>query len=218
MKKRKDWVNHVLNFIVVILGVYLAFYLSEKSAINKEIKESQLLMTSLITDLSEDIKTYETYQIPVNIQQQESLGKLLELLAKENDLNIENELMAVFQVENYTPTMSTYSSMKSSGKLKLIDDLDLRKDLNEYYEGVVIESVNKGEWQVEYFQNELLKWLTQNVDLMEMKLLKEDDLIGLRNKLIVYESLIEQKINSYDSVVKESKALRLKIESKLKSK
>ena len=218
MKNRKDWVNHIFNFIAVILGVYLAFFLNEKSANNKEIKESQLLMNSIITDLSEDIKTYEDYHIPENIRQQENLKKLMELLAKDSISNIEKELFVVFQVENYTPTMSTYNSMKSSGKLGLIDDFGLRKELNEYYEGLVLESVKKGEFQVEYFTNELLRWLTDNVDLMEMKLLREDDLIGLRNKIIVYESLVGQKINSYKLVTEDSKKLKLSIESKLKSK
>lgn len=216
MKNRKNWVNHSINFIVVILGVYLAFYLNEKSEINKEIKESKVLMNSLVTDISEDIKTYVQYQIPKNIQQKQSLDKLLNLLAKNNVVNIEKELLVVFQVENYTPTMSTYSSMKSSGKLKLINDLNLRKELNDYYEGFVVESIKKGEFQVEYFKNELLKWLTNNVDLMKMKFLKNHKLIELRNKIIVYESLIEQKINSYKLVLENSKQLKLNIESRLK--
>ncbi|MDT0538605.1 hypothetical protein [Croceitalea sp. P059] len=216
MRKRKEWVNHILNFIAVILGVYLAFFLNEKSTINKEIKEGQQLMNSLITDLSEDITTYEEYHIPINIKQQENLRKLIELLSKDKLSNIEKELFTVFQVDNFTPTKTTYSSMKSSGKLKLIDDLSLRKKIDDYYEGIVLESVKKGDFQVEYFTNELLKWLTGNVDLMEMTLLRKDDLIGLRNKIIVYESLVKQKVNAYQLVVEESKKLKLNLESQLK--
>ena len=90
--------------------------------------------------------------------------------------------------------------------------MNLRKALNDYYEGLAIESVKKGDFQVEYFTNELLKWVTENMDLVKMKLLKEDDLIGLQNKIVVYKLLVEQKINSYKLLVEDSKKLKLDIE------
>lgn len=218
MKIKHTWLNHLFNFLAVILGVYLAFYINERALLNREIKESHVLMNSLVSDLSEDIKAYEEYQIPENIRLQEDLNKLLELLLKNNLEGIGDELSAVFQVENFNPTTSTYSSMKSSGKLKLIDDLALQKELSDYYEGVVPESINKGEFQVDYFTEELLTWLTSNVDLAEMKLLKEDELVELRNKLIIYESLIDQKVNSYKLLVEDSKKLKKSIESIFQSK
>lgn len=218
MKIKHTWLNHLFNFLAVILGVYLAFYINERALLNREIKESHVLMNSLVSDLSEDIKAYEEYQIPENIRLQEDLNKLLELLLKDNLEGIGDELSAVFQVENFNPTTSTYSSMKSSGKLKLIDDLALQKELSDYYEGVVPESINKGEFQVDYFTEELLTWLTSNVDLAEMKLLKEDELVELRNKLIIYESLIDQKVNSYKLLVEDSKKLKKSIESIFQSK
>jgi len=218
MKIRYEWVNHLLSFISVILGVYLAFYLNEKAAVNKEIKEGQLLMNSLIIDLSEDIEVYEDYQIPENTQQYRNIDTLIELLLKDSLVDIEEKFILVFQVENYTPTTSTYNSMKSSGNLNLIDDLVLQKELTDFYEGAVSESIRKGEFQADYFTSELLGWLTNNVDLRDMKLLDEANLIALPNKLIVYQSLIDQKINSYRLIVEESKKLKLSIESKINPK
>lgn len=173
-------------------------------------------MKSLIVDLSEDIKTYEEYQIPENIQQQQHIDTLIELLVIDSLAGIGEKLKYVFQVENYIPTTSTYASMRSSGNLNLIDDLLLQQSITNFYEGSADESKRKCEFQAEYFTNELLNWLTNNLDLIEMKLLKEDDLITLRNKLIVYQSLIDQKVNSYKTIVEDSKKLKLSIESKLK--
>ncbi len=218
MKKKYNWINHVFNFLAVILGVYLAFYINEKAKLNQDNKESLILMNSLVNDLAEDIKAYEEYQIPENIQQQKNIGNLLELLSAGNLADIGSQLPIVFQVENYVPTTSTYTSMKYSGKLTLVDELSLQKKISNYYEGLVFESEKKGEFQVEFFTKELLTWLTNNVDLLEMKLLKQDELIVLRNKLIIYESLIEQKVNTYTMVVEDSKKIKLSIESRLKSK
>lgn len=218
MKRNYNWPNHVFNFLGVILGVYLAFYINEKAKINQDRNESLLLMNSLVNDLTEDIRIYEEYQIPENIQHQQNVGNLLQSLLIDSIEGIGDQLSAIFQVENFAPTTSTYSSMKSSGKLRLIDDLTLRKKLTDYYEGLVLESVKKGEFQVDFFTEELLTWLTNNADLLEMAIVNKDELIVLRNKLIIYESLIAQKVKSYEMLVEDSKQLKLRIESILQSK
>jgi len=174
-------------------------------------------MSSLVNDLSEDIRVYEEYQIPINIQHQQNVENLLESLIADSLDHIGNQLSAILGVENYAPTSSTYSSMKSSGKLRLIEDLALQKMLTDYYDGLVIESDRKGEYQVEYFTNELLTWMTNNVDFTGMKLLNTDDLIVLRNKLLIYGSLVEQKVTSYEMIVENSKKLKLHIETILES-
>lgn len=217
MKDKSIWANHVINFLAVILGVYLAFYINERSALNKEKKEKQTFLHSLTIDLSEDIRTFEEYQIPQNIQQQQHIGELLERLRQSDPGDIGEALSAVFQVENFTPTTSTYNSIKASGKLQLIDDLNLQKELSNYYEGLVLESAKKGDFQADYFTGELLAWLTQNVDLLDMSLLKTDELTVLRNKIIIYGSLIDQKVNDYQSIVEDSKQLKSSIEKNLAS-
>ncbi len=218
MKGKYNWLNHLLNFVAVILGVYLAFYINEKAKANQDRNESLLLMNSLANDLSEDIRTYEGYQIPENIQHKQNVENLLDLLSADNLEGIEGQLPTILQLENFEPTTSTYSSMKASGKLRLIDDLALQKKLTGYYEGLVFESVKKGEFQVDFFVKELLPWLTDNVDMLEMKILNKGELIILRNKLIIYVSLIEQKVKTYEMIVEDSKQLKMRIESMLKSK
>tara|TARA_R110002096_G_scaffold83876_1_gene194131 strand:- start:3128 stop:3784 length:657 start_codon:yes stop_codon:yes gene_type:complete len=213
MKRKYNWMNHFFNFLAVILGVYLAFYLSERSKINQERKESMILMNSLVNDLSDDIKTYESYQIPINSELRENVEDLLNLLIADSLYDIDSKLSLILEVENFAPTTSTYSSMKSSGKLSLIDDLALQKALSNYYEGLVFESQKKGEYQVAYFTSEILNWLTTNFDLMDVKIVQKDDVIILRNKLLIYESLIAQKVNSYETIVEDSKKLKSQIES-----
>jgi len=216
MRKSYNILNHLLNFLAVILGVYMAFYINEKAKINHDRNESLVLMRSLVGDLSDDIKTYEEYQIPENIKHQKNINELLTLLTEDKIENVNSRLSIIFQVENFDPTTSTYGSMKSSGKLELIEDLALRKKLTNYYEVLVLESIKKGEFQVEFFTSELLKWTTNNVDLLEMKILNEDNLMVFKNNLLIYESLIDQKVQTYEMVVENSKKLKANIESRLK--
>jgi hypothetical protein len=217
MKRKRNWLNHIFNFLAVILGVYLAFFINERAQLNQDQNESAMLMNSLLEDLSDDITAYEQFQIPVNTQYLQNVQTILNLIMS-GQLDIINEqLPGILSVENLPPTTSTYSSMKASGKLGLIQDLELQKQLSDYYEGLVIESTRKGEYQVDYFTNEILTWLTLNVDLAEMKILNTEELTVLQNKLIIYGSLIEQKIESYEMVVENSSELKSYIESILES-
>lgn len=213
MKKYYSWLNHVFNFLAVILGVYLAFFINERAKMNQDLEESMTLMRSLANDLSEDIRIYENHQIPVNKAHQQDVERLIDVLMAGDAGDISALLPEIMRVENFAPTTSTYSSMKASGKISLIKDLSIQKKLSEYYDSIVIESTRKGEYQVDYFTDELLSWLIVNVDLAEMRLLSTDELIILRNKLIIYQSLIDQKIDSYEQVVSDSRELKQAIEA-----
>lgn len=218
MKRKHNWLNHLFNFLAVILGVYLAFLINEKAKNNQDYKESRTLMTSLVNDLSEDIQDYENFLIPVNIQHQKNVESLLNSLMTDSLDGINDQMFAILSVENFAPTTSTYSSMKASGKLGLIDDLSLQKSLSDYYEGLAVENIRKGEYQVEYFTTEVMAWLTNNVDLTNMEFIHTDELTVFINKLIIYGSLISQKIESYKMSVESSRELKLQIESILDSK
>ena len=215
MKRKQNWLNHLFNFLAVILGVYLAFYINERAQINQDQNESIMLMNSLLADLSKDIKSYEEYQIPVNKQYQQNVERLLSSLMTNDMDEIGEKISDVLGVENFTPSTSTYSSIKASGKLGLIDDLELQKMLTDYYEGLAVESIRKGEYQVDFFTGELMSWLTINVDLTDMQLIHTNELIVFRNKLIIYGSLINQKVESYEMIVEDSKKLQFQIESLL---
>ncbi len=218
MKKEINYTNHLFNFIAVILGVYLAFYMNDSSKKYQDKKESILLMQSLATELREDIETYKNYQIPENKSHQQSLNKLITALTEKNNDKVNEYLSAIFKVENYTPTTSTYSSIKASGKFRLIESFELRKRISDFYEGQAIEGTKKGEFQIEYFKTELIPWVTTHMNLSEMTFLNNTENIILKNKLIIYESLLAQKVESYKTIVKESEELKTKIDSILSHK
>ena len=216
MKRKINFINHLLNFSAVVIGVYLAFYINDKAKLNQDKKESFLLMESLASELSEDLDIYTNYQISENINHQEDLKRLLEALTNNNTDSINEYISAILRVENYVPTTSTYNSIKSSGKFSLIENFEIRRDMSDFYEGLAIESEKKSEFQTDFFKAQLLPWVVRNIDLQEMKFLNDNEKIVLKNKIIIYESLISQKIDAYKTVIKESKMLKEKIESELK--
>lgn len=208
MKKNYAWLNHVLNFLAVILGVYLAFYVNDRAKQAEENNEKRAFLNLLSNDLADDIKTYQNYQIPTNEAYLERVDSLLVAVSNKQMAQIDALLPYLFQVENYIPTTSTYASMKSSGKMRLIGDLTLQKRLNDYYDGLVLECTEKNKIQVDYFMGEVVKCLTLQADFEEMKLLGDEDLVVFKNILLIYESLVHQKIRNYEMIVEESTLLK----------
>lgn len=197
--KKINLINHLLNFVAVILGVLLAFYVDSCSETNKEKRELKEIVTSLIVDLENDHKAYSEYQIPENVNQSRELENLIaDILNTDN--KSQEQLSVNVEVQNYSPISSTYLSINSSGKVNLIDDLEVKKKLSNYYDILSEESIKKGEIQVSFFLNEILPWMIENTDLLDMK---TEEFIGqkkLANRLILYRTLIENKTEQYKTI------------------
>ncbi len=215
MKTSYHWTNHVFNFLGVILGVYLGFYMNETGRVSQENRERRILMSALVADLASDIKTFEDYQIPVNIQHKQDLDSLLNALLSDSIAEVNRQLPVVFQLDNFAATTTTYSSMKASGKLALIEDLELQQNLTWYYEGIAQEGINKGQFQLDIFTDELLGWLAEHADLVKMEIRNKDDLVILQNKVLIYSSAIDQKLGHYEMQLENSKQLKAQIDSLL---
>lgn len=205
--KNINLLNHGLNFIAVILGVFLAFSVDACSERKKDKKELRETVLSLVEDLDSDHETYSEYQIPKNEEQLADLEKLISEVLELTEADTEQSSVNL-NVENYSPTSSTYLSLTSSGKINLIDNLTIRKELSNYYDILSGESVKQGDLQVEFFLNEILPWMIENTTLLDVT---PEQLIGentLANRLILYSALINNKLEHYRTVDKASIDLR----------
>jgi hypothetical protein len=213
--KSIDWQNHLFNFLAVILGVYLAFYMNEKAMAHLEKKEAQRYANMLISDLESDLHAFTTYQIPVN---QEILKQLDTVIAAvyDNDIEtFESHLGNILEVENFAPTDVTYSIMKTTGKLTLLNDMELQKGIADFYEVFAKECEAKNDLQASYFTNTILKWLTQNTQFQTMTLTNTDKLNTFANQLLIYHSFVSQKVKQYQLVVDNGTALKAELEQRL---
>lgn len=210
---KQNWLHHLFNFLAVILGVILAFSFNERSHKTHQAEEAALLMQSLSAEMRHDIEIYDQFQIPANREHQENIAALISLLSQSEIEGAEEQLLSIISLENYQASTTIYSSMKSSGKLSLIEDPHLRSALTDYYEGSVLESNAKTDFQNNYFSEELLTWLTDNMDFLNNRILHPEALVLLRNRLMIYESLMEQKIESYQDLSEQCKTLVEAIEA-----
>ncbi|MDW3652746.1 MAG: DUF6090 family protein [Bacteroidia bacterium] len=211
--KNINWPDQILNFLGVILGVLLAFYISSVAEDKKEEKELDNILVSFRTELENDLGEYSKGQIPFHTQQAESMAKLLESLQTYNEDSVEEQISVVFEANNYSPQNTTYLSVVSSGKMGLIEDLELRKNLSRYYDVLSSESIERGKNQIDFFMNQIIPWMINHTDLMdvESKDIARDK--AFANSILIYQSLIQNKIIQYQEIAHSAEALIQQIEA-----
>ncbi len=213
--KTINWTDHFFNFLAVILGVLLAFQIGSWSETKKSDNERIEIIQSFIKELEEDQTNFSGYQIPLNEKQSATIGSLLENILTNQLDSVENQLGVTLEVQNVNPVSTTYNSVISSGKLGLIGDFEIKKRLSGYYDGLALEAIKTGELQVDFFLQELLPWIMQNVNLVQMDTQSLGGNSELTNRLIIYRSLVDNKTEKYRHIDEAAKALSEDLKSLL---
>ncbi len=207
-----NWADRFINFLAVILGVSLAFYITSVSENKKNKKELKEYVSSIVLELEDDIDTYESYQIPYNEEQIEEINGLVEKLLDARSDSLAKFLDVVLNLNAYSPSGNTFESMKASGRLNLIEDLATKTALGNYYVELADESERIGMEQTNYFMKSLLPHLANNFDLTGE--IMDDDLrsdFKLRNYLVLYSALIQNKTEKYYGLTESAKELLEKL-------
>ncbi len=207
-----NWSDHLLNFVAVILGVSLAFYISDSSARKKEKKELDQIIQSLIDELDTDINVYETYQIQSNKEHAKKIQEVINLIQSNRQDSLYEKFSYINSFNNYAPRNVTFNSITSSGKVDLIGDYELRRKITYYHEVWVAEANFKGENQVNFYNNNLLPWVLENTDFLDPDLSVLDN-AELTNILVFYQLIIEGKVKQYERLVEQGKELKAELEA-----
>ncbi len=214
--KHINWLDHFFNIVAVILGVSLAFIVNDRAEQSKLRKEKDLLLNEIISDLEEDLEVFQDYQIPDNEDQITKLDSIVSLISNRS---ISDDHIDLFQgaigINNYAPTNTMFRELAKSSKIDFISNREVRNDLMTYYDVDGIEAEFRNKMQIKFYEEQLLPWLMDNVLIDD----PEMDKIGqfeFKNRLIIYRSLIQNKVRQYRRLLTEgeelSKLLREEIE------
>ena len=208
-----NWIDHLFNFLAVIIGVSLAFYINTVSEERKKKDELELIIRTLIEELNTDIKVYTTGSLDYNKRQLENIEGVLLLLEQNRTDSLGHKLENCMGFSNYSPRKVTFNSASASGKLELIEDFELKKKIALYHEVWVAEAAFRGDNQIKFYDEHLLPWVLSNSDFSSTSLsLNPNSRVQLSNILTMYKSLINSKMNQYKKVMKEAKSLSLDLE------
>ncbi|MEP1094228.1 MAG: DUF6090 family protein [Cyclobacteriaceae bacterium] len=133
--KNINWFDHIANLLVVILGISIAFYLESYKDDKASRQQEQKYMASLIEDLQADLAALDTLGA-LNKSIGESLVKLSNAsvgISYDSD-SLVGYLLGTQYNPPFSPQLTTYESLKASGRMDLISDFDIRNQVVELYE------------------------------------------------------------------------------------
>ncbi len=204
------WTDHILNFLAVILGVSLAFIISNKSEQAKIDNEFEKNLTAILDEVEADIYTFDSYQIPDNKDKLEDMQEVLGMLtSKTGEDSLNSKLNVFFDINNYAPTNITISSLISSGKLDLISDFELKKKILAY-ENTSQELEAQGKFHVDFLMDQVTPWFIKNSEFFVGNKSGWYEKENYEAVVIfsLYVAFVGNKINKYESASKEAKVLR----------
>lgn len=135
----QQWTPIGIDFVIVVLGVFVATQVSNWNASRLETQRAQGYIERIRSDLAEDVTTLERRRVfwqkviayghdAINFAEQ---GKL----ARDSAWNTVLAFYQASQLYPYVPADTTYLELRSAGNLGLIADHDLRAALAGYYVG-----------------------------------------------------------------------------------
>lgn len=210
--KQVNWADHIFNFLAVIIGVSLAFFVNDSAEKSKQSEELGLVIQSFLKELEDDSAVFADYQIPSNESQTDAIQQVITMLKTGETDSLEMKFQKAININGYHPSSVTFNSLASSGKLDLIKDFELRKHLAEYHTIYAQEAKWRGEFQVDFYTENLMPWLIANVDFTnsETTSLNDREFINL---LIIYDGIIKNKVRQYKFLAKEAGILRAKLKA-----
>jgi hypothetical protein len=133
MKKIK-WQYTLVEILIVIIGITIAFSMNKCSESSKDKKLRHQYLTNLMNDVNADKLNLET-----NIEELNSkLSDAIEILPylnsdSTNQMKIVNNVFNIVSLSNFNPKDVTYQTLINSGDLKLIDNFNLKTAIEAHY-------------------------------------------------------------------------------------
>jgi hypothetical protein len=135
--KDQNWFAVVLDFIIVVVGILIAFQITNWAAGRADDARAKTYLERLGSDINTDIITAQRkLKFWSQVSAYGTLGLDYAETGQANGKSDWQLLLAYFQasqVDEFFVTDTTYQEMRSAGELSLIKDETLRETLGNYY-------------------------------------------------------------------------------------
>ena len=211
----------MVDLLIVVIGISIAFCVEQHSKTTEKDEKRKLLLSSILSDIDEDINNFSTTQIPFNTYKSEELGQILKALEQnEWSDSILNKMEHIFVSVNTTLHIDAYESIKQSGNLNTIGNMGTVNAIVGYYGNTtVVDEIKAMNLQ---HLNKLTDYCAAKVELkiskdryglIKIKIpksLSQD--FRFKNLLKRWLIIIDYKISEYKRIHEEALHLKSQIE------
>lgn len=212
--RKISWLDHIVNLVVVITGITVAFSLNNWKSGNDRARVEKEYFKSFTLDLDQDIENLDSLLIDDSLQAK-ALEKLLNF---DENINIDetggiddSTLSAVnrlAQLNTFLAQNTTYESMKSSGKFEVLSDFQIKMNILGYYHTAYDELFLIDGYYRKNYDNNILPFFIDEMSNFSKDL--PDIILSGRFRTIVQVHLImlEQKMDAGRKCLNKAKKLR----------
>lgn len=197
-----DWLNHALEFFVVLIGILIAFQLNTCATSRKQKKTVNTHLDAILKETQYNKGNFE-YALSQSVKYESNLDTLIQLILNEGVLTeINKRTLDLSKLSGLYIRENAYSSFIQSGDIRFVKDFEQKKkviDLYEYYD-----------W-VEYFEQASFKQYSENIkpyliehlDLAERKVQNKEVYHNRKfvNLLVTYKGMQNAKIRKFKDCI-----------------
>ena len=214
--KNINWIHHFVEFLMVILGILIAFQLSTCSEKKKQARLIQEHLQNIRTETRLNQRNLEGALVLAE-SNKEKVDSVFRILPRDSALDTVNNLsLALLNVGGLYLKKNAYRSLTESGDIRFIHDFQLKNEivnLYEYYEWV------KGidQLHVEMYNKSYFPYLLENLDLVKGQV-QEPEVYrskGYQNILSSYRFFLINRIQKYKDCQQEIEDFLDQLETKL---
>jgi hypothetical protein len=137
MSKKSEkiqWKNQLINLLAIVIGVYIAFYLTERSNNANSRRQANTYLASMADDLQSDIDeltiSTDTLRYMVKVSQALTQSIVTQRIVQDS---VATMISSLYLIVPFNPKDNSYQSLVASGKLDAIENFELQKRITELY-------------------------------------------------------------------------------------
>ena len=218
-RDRINWKLQLVELLVVILGITIAFYIEEWREHRKAEKSLILSLESLIADLESDRNNLSRYMVRVNEQKALALAFTMESIKKgEFDYDSLKEVTPlIYSMSSTSLQTAALEVAQESGSLRTLQNTVLREQIFTYYQanGGQMEFLTEIEKNI---ANELAVYLTHHFPVHYDGNYMSEELYAdmvFRNLLVRYQKSMSWKTEEYKRIEEDTEDLIQAIQHEL---
>ena len=208
-KLDKDWKSKLIDLLIVIIGITIAFQLNNFNESNKSNVQERDYLKSFYEE-NRDNELALSSALEFALKTKNDIDTLKQVLLSKNyeDDRIKNLSASMMALSDFHPSLVTMENITESGEFKLISDLEYREKLidtyNSYQTTSQLESILS-----DYVNEYVTPFFFRNIRFSDFTSLHDNfkESPEFENIVIGYDALLTQKLKGYEENLKKLKEL-----------
>jgi hypothetical protein len=209
---RELFIDKSVDFILLIVGVYIAFQLNNWKVENDQVAQERAYLNDMLVDIDKDIKELKENLSSLQSDKM-SLDDYLKNGSNQPSDSLANMLLNVLSFETFNSNQSAYQTLVSGNALSSFHDHELRNQMTEYYG--LYAPILRFEEVYTSLLFKLAEHFTNSVDYTEGKVIDSSVInkSSTKNFYLLVNGQLQDGIEAYTDALEKAEALRASIKA-----